>query len=187
MPGRVPETPELPTMTMDQAIALLSRIQAGHRPVNVPTAVVFVVSLPSAVLPGDSSTTLSETVTKIGLMKLKKNTLDRKDFLVLYYYIGCAFQDGASSLSKVSEELERQGIDGYSCGNLSDAIRSLEDDVFADYFGNPDIRLLQAIRGEGRSKVLSDDGWRAWQETRIFLKEYYELPTWRGKSEIDQE
>jgi hypothetical protein len=182
MPSRVLETTELPTMTMDQAIAMLSRIQAGHKTTNVPTAVVCVVSLPSIVPSVHSSTKLPESRTKIGLMQLKKKTIDNKDSLVLYYYIGLAFQDGATSLRKVAEELEHQDIGGYSCSNLSDTVADLEKIVFAEYFENPDIRLLTAIRGEGRSKTFSEDGWRAWQETRAFLGEYYELPTWRKKS-----
>jgi|GEM_PF-3774842 len=116
------------------------------------------------------------------------NIFDHLSHLKTYYLIGCAFHDMPRSLNKVSilfKKIRDGEIDGKklppdvpdSAPSLSGIIKILKIKVFKLYYRKPDIQLLYQSK-KGLDAVMTEDGWRAWEETRDFLQAYKQLPDW---------
>lgn len=191
MAGRTNDLPDLPTLTVAQAAALLEGVRRGDRPPTRVAAVVFVIELPPAGRTRPDPPTTHRPNRRGGLKPLvdlaglRKTAFDALTDLRTFYLIGCAYRDGLPSLRAVAREFERRDQAqllpkkiGTSVAKLSKAIHDLELSVFPAYFSKPSVWLLQFPEGEGTAGVPSEDGWRAWEATRRFLTDYYELPAW---------
>ncbi|QVL30806.1 hypothetical protein KIH39_18385 [Telmatocola sphagniphila] len=119
------------------------------------------------------------------LLSLGKPVLDHLEELKIFYLIGCAYQDQRRSLRDIAREFSNRDCQGRlaegmptSASKLSVVIAELERQVFGPFFKSEFFSLLEFPQGRGKSAVLSEMGQQAWQLTRQFLNDYYELPEW---------
>ncbi len=124
------------------------------------------------------------------LARLRKRVIDRNSELITFYLIGRAFQEGMPSLRQVAKELKRRSergdypdISGFSPAQISTVITDLADNVFCYHFFNKEceIKLIEKTSPNGPA-ALSASGWRAWEDTKEYLRHFYELPFWGANS-----
>ncbi|HEX4609318.1 MAG TPA: hypothetical protein VH092_14060 [Urbifossiella sp.] len=197
MPGRIDDLPALPTLTLDQVAALLTRLKAGDLPPD-DSVVVFAVRTRAHGSPGQPTTFVPCTESievnmppTEGLERLGMVTALFIRQLMHFHLAACAYADGAASLQEVVREFKRRknslppDIVPHP-GTLSQWFRELESEVFGPFFQQDHFFLRVQPRGEGTGGILSPAGHRAWAVTRTYLARVNCLPGWPDGEERQQ-
>ena len=188
------DIPNLPVLTLDQANVVLTKLSDGYCSSENPEAYVFLVRQPIRqsnpqinkllASPKKENDSNDEQNQILGLARLRERVIDRIPKLVTFYLMGCAYSDGCRSLRAVARQLEKMDIagtlpekGGSSLTYLWKTINELQREIFFYHFGERSVQLFHKP-GKGKPDVLSDDGWRAWEDTRQYLDLYYTLPDW---------
>ena len=158
-----------PVLTPEQALDVLRTF--------APNTLLLLVAIPGPEHPKPSPPPLHE---------LERFVVERPKLLsklITFYFIGCAYSDGAGSLHAVSKELfgRKQAktltpVPPHCTSALSVLLRELAADPFAVYLRQKYLTLLEYA--EGQPGVLSTDGWTAWEATRDYLAQRGLLPPW---------
>ncbi|WP_143392844.1 hypothetical protein [Fimbriiglobus ruber] len=158
-------------------------------PVGTPPKIIFdnlgvrqqVMSHPESMLVIDK---------KIHIPLLFTSEVELLDYewdLLIYYYVGCAYNDGQPSLTQVSKILIGKANNGeipQKAGRipskLSEMLSKLHEDIFSHIIVPKGDKLLDSPKKgwAGTDSKLSPYGQRAWEETKLYLEFVNRSTSW---------
>jgi hypothetical protein len=189
MPGRSFKLPDLPTLTKDQVIALLSRVESGEFVLS-DSVIVFAYKIPprESLKPQPATASPAPPTSAVrhprnGLERLGNVAKDNIRKLQHFHLAACAYDSGARGLRDVVSAFKKRKnslpvkLNTHS-GTLSAWFYDLGCEVFASYFGRDCFPLLYQPEGDGMEYMLTPEAQQALPITRDYLALINCLPVW---------